>query len=173
MIGNSLDHGTFLNDITLNKPVTIGGKTFKVVGILVSSGGGFGGGGGDNSVYMPSDLTREVITTNVSRNAFTSIMVKVTDPNVANQVAADIVTKLMPSRHVNPRTRDFTVTEFASIQAQITSVFQTISLSLLRLRLSRSLWELWVLQTPCSCLSWNAHVRSVCSRLLALRMEKL
>jgi putative ABC transport system permease protein len=129
VIGNSLAHGTFLNDITLNKPITIGGKTFKVVGILVSSGGGFGGGG-DNAVYMPNDQTRGVITTNVSRNTFTSIMVKVTDPNLANQVATDIVTKLMSSRHVNPRTRDFTVIEFASIQAQITSVVQSISLFL-------------------------------------------
>ena len=129
VIGYSLAHETFLQPITLNKPVTIGGKTFKVVGIFVQSGGGFGGGG-DNAVYMPDDYARDVITTTVSRNTFTSIMVKVTDPNLANQVAADIVTKLMPSRHVNPRTRDFTVTEFAVIQQQITSVVQSISLFL-------------------------------------------
>jgi putative ABC transport system permease protein len=130
VIGYSLAHGTFLNDITLNRPVTIGGKTFKVVGIFVQSGGGFGGGGGDNAVYMPADYARDVITTNVSRNTFTSIMVKVVDPTLANQVAADIVTKLMLSRHVNPRTRDFTVTEFALIQQQITGVVQTISIFL-------------------------------------------
>ena len=129
VIGYSLAHDTFLQPITLNRPVTIGGKTFKVVGIFVQSGGGFGGGG-DNAVYMPNDHARDVITTNISRNTFTSIMVKVTDPNLANQVAADIVTKLMASRHVNPRTRDFTVTEFASIQQQITSVVQSISLFL-------------------------------------------
>lgn len=130
VIGYSLAHETFLQPITLNRPVTIGGKTFKVVGIFVQSGGGFGGGGGDNAVYMPADYARGVITTNVSRNTFTSIMVKVADPVLANQVAADIVTKLMPSRHVNPRTRDFTVTEFAVIQQQITGVVQTISLFL-------------------------------------------
>ncbi|MFZ2412571.1 MAG: ABC transporter permease [Candidatus Methanoperedens sp.] len=129
VIGYSLAHETFLQPITLNRPVTIGGKTFKVVGIFVQSGGGFGGGG-DNAVYMPADYARDVITTNVSRNTFTSIMVKVADPTLANQVAADIVTKLMPSRHVNPRTRDFTVTAFATIQQQITSVVQTISLFL-------------------------------------------
>lgn len=130
VIGYSLAHETFLQPITLNRPVTIGGKTFKVVGIFVQSGGGFGGGGGDNAVYMPADYARGVITTNISRNTFTSIMVKVADATLANQVAADIVTKLMPSRHVNPRTRDFTVTEFAVIQQQITGVVQTISLFL-------------------------------------------
>lgn len=129
VIGYSLAHETFLQPLTLNRPVTIGGKTFKIVGIFVQSGGGFGGGG-DNAVYMPADYARDVITTNISRNTFSSIMIKVSDPDLANQVAADIITKLMSSRHVNSRTRDFTVTEFAVIQQQITSVVQTISLFL-------------------------------------------
>ncbi len=127
VIGYSLAHDTFLQPITLNRPITIGGKTFKVVGIFAQSGGF---GGTDNAVYMPADYAREVITENVSRNTFTSIMVKVADPELADKIAEDIVQKLMPSRHVNPRTRDFTVTAFATIQQQITSVVQTISLFL-------------------------------------------
>ncbi len=130
VVGNSLAHGTFLQDLTLNRPITIGGKSFKIVGILVSSGGGFGGGGTDNGVIMPVDYAREVITTNISRNQFTSIMVKISDPSLATQITQDIINKLMPERHVNPRTRDFTVTAFAAIQQQITSVVQSISLFL-------------------------------------------
>jgi putative ABC transport system permease protein len=130
VIGNSLAHGTFLQDLTLNRPITIGGKSFKIVGILVSSGGGFGGGGTDNGVIMSADYARQVITTNVSRNQFTSIVVKISDPALANQITQDVINKLMPERHVNPRTRDFTVTAFAAIQQQITSVVQTISLFL-------------------------------------------
>ena len=129
VIGYSLAHDTFLQTITLNRPVTIGGKTFKVVGIFAQSGGGFGGGG-DNAVYMPADYARGVITTNVSRNMFTSIMVKVADISLVDNVTAGIVQKLMPARHVNPRTRDFTVTAFATIQQQISGVVQTISLFL-------------------------------------------
>ena len=82
VIGNSLAHGTFLQDITLNRPITIGNRNFKVVGILIASGGGFGGGRTDNGVYMPADYAREVITTNISRNQFTSIMVKISDPSI-------------------------------------------------------------------------------------------
>jgi putative ABC transport system permease protein len=130
VIGNSLAHTTFLQPISLNSPITIGGKTFKVVGILVPSGGGFGGGGGDNTVYMSADYAREVITTNVSRNQFTSILVKVSDPSLSNTIAAAITQKLLPERHVNPRTQDFTVTAFAAIQQQISSVVQSISLFL-------------------------------------------
>ncbi len=130
VVGNSLAHGTFLNDLTLNKPITIGGKTFKIVGILASSGGGFGGGGSDNGVYMTSTYAREVITTNVPLNTYTSIMVKISDPTLADQLTQEITNKLMPERHVNPRTLDFTVTAFADIQQQIQSVTQTISLFL-------------------------------------------
>ena len=129
VIGYSLAHETFLQQITLNRPVTIGDRSFKVVGIFVKSGGGFGGGS-DNAVYMPADYARNVITTNISRNTFTSITVKVSDPTLADQIANNIVTKLMPERHVNPRTRDFTVTAFATIQQQITGVVQSISIFL-------------------------------------------
>ncbi len=130
VVGNSLAHGTFLSDLTLNKPVIIGGRNFKIVGILVSSGGGFGGGGSDNGVTMTSSYAREVITTNLSQNQFTSIQVKIADPSMASQLAQAITSKLMPERHVNSRTQDFTVTAFATIQQQITSVVQTISLFL-------------------------------------------
>ncbi len=129
VIGYSLAHTTFLQPITLNRPIIIGGKNFKVVGIFVQSGGGFGGGG-DNSVYMPADYARQVITQNVSRNQVTSIALKVTDISLVDSVTNDVVQKLMTSRHVNTRTRDFTVTAFATIQQQITSVVQTISLFL-------------------------------------------
>jgi putative ABC transport system permease protein len=117
-----------LQQITLNRPITIGDKSFKVVGILASSGTGFGGG--DNTVYMSADYARQVISTNVSRNQFTMIMVKVADPLLAPLIAEAITQKLMPSRHVNPRTQDFTVTAFATIQQQITSIVQSISLFL-------------------------------------------
>ena len=127
VIGYSLAHDTFLQQITLNRPITIGSKTFKVVGIFAKSGGF---GGGDNAVYMPADQARDVITESLSRNIFNSIMVKVADQAQANKIADDIIQKLMQSRHVNTRTRDFTVIAFASIQQQISSITQAISLFL-------------------------------------------
>ncbi len=127
VIGYSLAHTVFLQPITRNRPITIGGKTFKVVGIFAQSGGF---GGTDYAVYMPADSARDVITETVERNQFSSITVKITDQNMAEIVKTDIETKLMASRHVNSRTRDFTVTAFASIQQQISSVTQAITLFL-------------------------------------------
>jgi putative ABC transport system permease protein len=127
VIGYSLAHTVFLQPITQNRPITIGGKTFKVVGIFVQSGGF---GGTDNAVYMPADSARDVITETIARNQFTSITVKIADQNLADKVKADMEQKLMMSRHVNSRTRDFTVTAFASIQQQISSVTQAITVFL-------------------------------------------
>jgi len=127
VIGYSLAHNVFLQPITQNRPLTIGRKTFKVVGIFAQSGGF---GGTDNAVYMPADSARDVITEKVERNQFTSITVKIADQNLADRVKADIEQKLMMSRHVNSRTRDFTVTAFASIQQQINSVTQAITMFL-------------------------------------------
>ncbi len=127
VIGYSLAHQVFLQPITLNRPVTIGGKTFKVVGIFAQSGGF---GGTDNTVYMPADYARSVITENVSRNTFTSITVKIAEISLVDTITQGITQKLMSSRHVNSRTQDFTVTAFATIQQQITSIVQTISLFL-------------------------------------------
>jgi len=127
VIGYSLAHDVFLQPITQNRPIMIGGKTFKVVGIFAQSGGF---GGTDHAVYMPADSARDVITDNVERNQFTSITVKIADQNLADKVKADIEQKLMMSRHVNSRTRDFTVTAFASIQQQISSVTSAITMFL-------------------------------------------
>ena len=59
VIGYSLAHDIFLQPITQNRPITIGGETFKVVGIFTRSGGF---GGTDTAVYMPADSARDVIT---------------------------------------------------------------------------------------------------------------
>jgi putative ABC transport system permease protein len=127
VIGYRLAHDIFLQPITQNRPITIGGKTFKVVGIFARSGGF---GGTDEAVYMPADSARDVITDPKERNQFSSITVKIADQNLADKVTADINQKLMMSRHVNPRTKDFTVIPFALIQQQIGSITLAITIFL-------------------------------------------
>ncbi|MCX9009811.1 MAG: ABC transporter permease [Candidatus Methanoperedens sp.] len=127
VIGYSLAHDLFLQPITQNRPITIGGKTFKVVGIFARSGGF---GGTDTAVYMPADSARDVITDPKERNQFSSITVKIADQNLADKVTADINQKLMMSRHVNSRTKDFTVIPFASIQQQLSSITLAITIFL-------------------------------------------
>ncbi len=117
VVGYNLAHGTFLQPITLNRPITIGGKNFRVVGILKQSGGF--GGSSDTGIYMPAEMAREVITEKVA-----------SDASLVEYLNADIEQKLMSSRQVNPRTKDFTVIASALIREQMSSVTQTLSLFL-------------------------------------------
>jgi len=127
VIGYSLAHDLFLQPITQNRPITIAGKTFKVVGIFARSGGF---DGTDTAVYMPADSARDVITDPKERKQFSSITVKIADQNLADKVTDDINQKLMMSRHVNSRTKDFTVIPFALIQQQIGSITLAITMFL-------------------------------------------
>lgn len=128
VIGSSLARGTFLTPVTLNRPLTIGGKNFRVVGILKQSGGL--GGGSDTGIYMPAEMARGVITEKVGNNKYTSMVIKASDASMVEYVKADIEEKLMSSRQVNPRTKDFTVIASASIREQMSDVTQTLSLFL-------------------------------------------
>ncbi len=128
VVGYNLARGTFLQPVTLNRPITIGGKNFRVVGILKQSGGF--GGGSDTGIYMPAGMARGVITEKVANNQFTSIIIKASDASLVESVRADIEQKLMSSRQVNPRTKDFTVIAQALIREQMSSVTQTLSLFL-------------------------------------------
>ena len=128
VVGYDLAHGTFLQPITLSRPITIGGKNFRVVGILKQSGGF--GGSSDTGIYMPAGIAREVITEKVGNNQFTSIVVKASDASLVEYLKSDIEQKLMSSRQVNPRTKDFTVIASALIREQMSSVTQTLSLFL-------------------------------------------
>lgn len=128
VVGYNLARGTFLQPVTLNRPITIGGKNFRVVGILKQSGGF--GGSSDTGIYMPAEMARGVITEKVANNQFTSIVIKASDASLVESVRADIEQKLMSSRQVNPRTKDFTVIASARIREQMSDVTQTLSLFL-------------------------------------------
>ncbi len=128
VIGYSLARGTFLTPVTLNRPLTIGGKNFRVVGIFKQSGGL--GGGSDTGIYMPAEMARGVITEKVGNNQYTFMIIKASDASMVDYVKADIEEKLMSSRQVNPRTKDFTVIANARIREQMSDVTQTLSLFL-------------------------------------------
>lgn len=128
VVGYNLAHGTFLSPLTLNRPITIGGKNFRIVGILKQSGGF--GGGSDTGIYMPAGMARGVITEKVSNNQFTSIVIKAYGASLAESIKADIDQKLMSARQVNTRTKDFTVIASALIREQMSGVTQTLSLFL-------------------------------------------
>jgi putative ABC transport system permease protein len=129
VIGNHLATGTFKQPVAINRPITIGGKPFKVVGILAQTSGGFGGGGGDNTIYMPIVMARDVIPS-TGKTEFDSIQVKVDNADFVDQIANETAQRLLLERHLTSRTQDFSITSARDIQQTIASVTQTFTLFL-------------------------------------------
>ena len=132
VIGNRVAQTTFKQPLVLNRMVSIytatnSGRVFKIVGILKASGSGFGNGG-DNAIYMPSSAARLIL--DKGNDMLDSISVKVSSADIVDQVTNETDAKLMLSRHVTSKTKDYSVTSPTQIQASIQDVTQTFTIFL-------------------------------------------
>jgi len=128
VIGDRIATKTFKQPITLGRIITIADKPFVVVGILQAAGSGFGGGNGDSSVFMPYESAWTV--TDVNKDTFSSIQAKVADASLAEETTTELTQTLQLSRKVTDKTQDFSVTSSQAIQAQVSSVTDTLTLFL-------------------------------------------
>jgi len=128
VIGSKLASGTFANPVTLGRRIDVNGISFTVVGILASSGSSFGGSG-DSTIYMPYSSAWDVVS-DVNKNQFSSIQVKVADKSTISQTVTDITNTLLVSRKTTSKSQNFTVTSSEAIKAQVESVTQTLTLFL-------------------------------------------
>lgn len=128
LVGNRLATRTFKQSLSVNRVITIEGVSFKIAGILNESGGMIGGGS-DNGIIMPIEAARAVLS-DVGPNEFDSIIVKVKDSNLVEETMSDIDAKLMLTRHVTNRTKDYSVTSSVAMQATISSTLESVTLFL-------------------------------------------
>jgi putative ABC transport system permease protein len=122
VIGHRIANDIFKQPLAINRMIDIEGKQFRIIGILSE-------GESDSSIYMPIEAAREVIE-DVDNDEFGSITVIASDPEYVDQIVEDIEFRLMMSRHVTERDKDFTITAQKEIQEQITEVTQTMTLFL-------------------------------------------
>lgn len=128
VVGYNVASGLYKNNMQLGSPITISGHTFRVIGILQSSGSSFGGGGGDSSIYIPVENGRQLnISTDIASNQFSSITVQSFQSSDVQAVVNELTSNLMITRHVTNTTQDFTVTSALSLQQSISSVTGTIT----------------------------------------------
>ncbi len=125
VIGNRVAKSTFKQQLVLNRDITIEGKLFKIVGILKESGVG----GDDNRIFMPIAQAREVLE-DLGNEKLDSITVKVSNADFVDVKTAEIDSKLMLSRHVTNRTKDFTVTSSKATLERIQGVTETFTIFL-------------------------------------------
>lgn len=129
VIGYRVAHIMFKQPILVNMPISIEGKTFRVVGILKESGGIAGLSGTDSAIFMPVTIARTIIE-DVGTNEFSSIEVKVVESETIDEVISNVEERLMLLRHVTEDTKDFTIMSAKSMLQTISSVMGTLNLFL-------------------------------------------
>lgn len=126
VVGNRIAKEVFKQTLTINRPITIRGQNFKVIGILKETGGF---GGDDSAIFIPVVNARNVIE-DIDEDQVTSISVKVANKDEVDSTVKAIEDKLMMSRHVSERTKDFTVTSSKQLLQSVASVTQSITVFL-------------------------------------------
>jgi len=125
LIGNSVANGMFDYNLTESTSIRVGSKTFSIVGILKESGtGSFGGD--DRTIFMTLEAAREIVT-DIDKNEYSSIQVKITDENAVDQIIENVNQVLYTSRQVTEDAKDFTVTSSTSMLETIQSTMATLT----------------------------------------------
>ena len=128
LVGNRLATRSFKQALSVNRIITIEGVSFKIAGILNESGGMMGGGS-DSGIIMPIEAARAVLD-DVGTSEFDSIIVKVDDENAVAGTMSAIDARLMLTRHVTNKTKDYSVTSSVAMQETISSTLESVTLFL-------------------------------------------
>lgn len=123
VVGSRIATSTF-TDMQINRQITIGGATFRIVGILEQSGQD------DSRIYMPIENAVTILE-NKDRKSFDSISVKIKDLSQTDDTVEKITSALMLSHGVLQTSKqDFSVTSQKSIQERVSSTLSSMSLFL-------------------------------------------
>jgi len=122
VVGSKIAEGTFKQPLAINRVITIEDKSFKIVGILAE-------GTETNSIIMPINAARDTIG-GIGDEKFSSITVKVSDEQYIDQVMGAIDDKLMLSRHVNEKTKDYSISSSKELQENISDITGTMTMFL-------------------------------------------
>jgi putative ABC transport system permease protein len=108
VIGGRLADTYFDQPLGINKMITIEGTAFRIVGILDSQ---------SNTIIMPIQMAYQLLDEK-EKDTYDSIVVKIKNEEDLDEVVVKIENKLMISRHVTEKQKDFSV----SSNQQITQV---------------------------------------------------
>lgn len=123
VIGGGLSSDYFDRPVEINKMMTIENRTFRVVGILDDD---------SNNIYIPIQIAYQVLD-NKENGKYDSIVVKIKNDDKLDDILAKIESKLMTSRHVTEKDKDFTVVSSKKMQqkrAEMTSSMSTFLLAI-------------------------------------------
>lgn len=117
VIGNGVAHDLFKEDIPLNRDITIGSKTFRVVGILEKSGGF---SSDDQKIFMPLNQAQDVL--GKDPNTYDAFIIKAKDDDSVDGALVAIEEKFLLVRHKSEDTKDFTVLSMKTILDTVSQI---------------------------------------------------
>ncbi|HLC46141.1 MAG TPA: ABC transporter permease, partial [Candidatus Nanoarchaeia archaeon] len=131
VIGNNVAHKVFKRPLQAGFTISINNTPFKIRGILALSSG-IGGGGSDTVIYMPIKDAREILGSrlNLNANEFSSIQVKVSDPNFIQEASDKIEIALANSHHVTLAKKDFSLSSSLALQDRFSQITNSITIFL-------------------------------------------
>jgi len=121
VIGGKLAASYFEKPVGINKMITIEGSAVRVVGILDDE---------SSSIYMPISLAYQLLDDKDS-GVYDSIVVKVKDEDMLDETILKIEKKLMLSRHVSEKDRDFTISSNKQFNDSKAEMLSSVNLFLI------------------------------------------
>lgn len=99
VVGGRLADSYFEQPLGINKMITIEESSFRIVGILDDT---------STSIYMPINLAYQIID-DKENGVYDSIVMKVKDEDNLDATIEKVESKLMLTRHVTEKTKDFSI----------------------------------------------------------------
>jgi len=122
VIGYRLANNYFDKVVHANDQITLGGRSFRVVGILENGTG--------NNIYMPISMACVVIDDKTS-GEYDTIVVKVKEGINVTETVTKIEAKLDLKRHIiSEKKRDYTVSSSQQMQSMVSSMTSTLTMFL-------------------------------------------
>ncbi len=120
VIGARLADSYFDKPLGINKMVTIDDKAFRIVGVLDDS---------STSIIMPLQMAYQILD-DKENNVYDSIVIKIKNEDELDYVIEKIEHKLMMTRHVSEKDRDFTVSSSKQFQEMRSEMLGSMTLFL-------------------------------------------
>jgi len=128
VIGNSIAHDVFSEEIGLKKSLIINGIEFKVVGVMNKAGGVMQMM--DSRIYIPIKTARELFGSQYDADELSGITAKISQGYDSGQVA-DAIEQALRERHKQTKdTQTFTVISAKFFQEQISAILSTLTVFL-------------------------------------------
>jgi len=121
VIGSRLAESYFDKPVGINQMITIESNAFRVVGILDDS---------SNSVYMPINMAYQIIE-DKEIGVYDSIVIKIKDESTLDATMNKTEEKLMLSRHVTSKDKDFSLVSSKKMQETRTAMMSSMNTFLL------------------------------------------